>query len=256
MDAPREDEVLVRVVGVGLCHTDLICRDQVYPVTFPAVFGHKGSGVVEKIGTSVTRLQPGDHVVLSFCSCGQCMPCKRGDPTHCAENFNLNFGGKRSDGSHTLHLHGQPIFGNFFGQSSFSTYALDNVLTDQGSETLLALRDHMYKAPTRDAHVLATYDLGTPVPVDSCMSSQADAFVGCYAIWNEEQDDPRNFAWLKETLPLMDPFAAGHYVNEVEGRTNPQRYVQCFSENNWKHLEQLRTRHDPEGVFHSYLGHS
>lgn len=58
LDEPRDDEVLVRVVGVGLCHTDLICRDQLYPVRFPAVFGHEGSGVVEKVGALVEKVRP------------------------------------------------------------------------------------------------------------------------------------------------------------------------------------------------------
>lgn len=121
---PREDEVLVRIVGVGVCHTDLICRDEVYPVRFPAVFGHEGSGVVERVGARVSKVKPGDHVVLSFRSCGQCPPCRRGDPSHCANIFTHNFGGTRPDGSPTVHLHGTPIFGSFFGQSSFAAWAL------------------------------------------------------------------------------------------------------------------------------------
>ncbi len=123
---PRDDEVLVKVVGVGLCHTDLICRDQLYPVSFPAVFGHEGSGIVEKVGAKVTKLKPGDHVVMSYRACGRCPPCLRGDPTHCATIFGCNFGGARGDGSATIHRHGAPIFGNFFGQSSFAAYAVTN----------------------------------------------------------------------------------------------------------------------------------
>lgn len=122
----RDDEVLVRVVGVGVCHTDLVCRDQIYPVRFPAVFGHEGSGVVEKVGAGVVKVQPGDHVVMTYRACGRCPACRRGDPTHCANIFGCNFGGTRDDGSATVHQHGRPIFGNFFNQSSFAAYALAN----------------------------------------------------------------------------------------------------------------------------------
>lgn len=122
----RDDEVLVRIVGVGVCHTDLICRDQMYPVRFPAVFGHEGSGVVEIVGSRVSKVQPGDHVVLTYRACGQCVACKRGDPTHCPNIFGCNFGGARTDGSATHHHRGVPIFGNFFSQSSFAAYALAN----------------------------------------------------------------------------------------------------------------------------------
>ena len=124
LDEPREDEVLVRIVGVGLCHTDLSCRDQMYPVPLPAVLGHEGSGVVESVGSKVTRVQPGDHVVLSYRSCGECRNCLRGDPSHCLKIFDCNFSGMRDDGSCSLHQHGEQVHCNFFGQSSFANYAL------------------------------------------------------------------------------------------------------------------------------------
>lgn len=135
-------------------------------------------------------------------------------------------------------------------------YAVDNVLTDQGGQTLHALAQHFRQAPTRDTHILAGFNMRLKPHADSCFSWIADCFVGCYAIWDDEADDPRNFAWLRQTLPLMDPFASGHYINEVEGRGNPGRYRQCFSDANWQRLQQLRAKYDPAGVFHSYLGHS
>src|SRR3712207_7793786 len=70
VEEPRAGEVLVRIVGVGVCHTDLIVRDQWYPVPLPAVLGHEGSGVVESVGPGVEKVEPGDHVVLSFDHCG------------------------------------------------------------------------------------------------------------------------------------------------------------------------------------------
>ena len=75
---PRHDEVLVRVVATGMCHTDMVARDQVYPVPQPVVLGHEGAGVVEAVGENVTKVQKGDHVVLSFHSCGACPPCQAG----------------------------------------------------------------------------------------------------------------------------------------------------------------------------------
>jgi len=62
---PQEDEVLVKVVATGLCHTDLIVRDQYYPVPLPAVLGHEGAGIVEAVGPNVKELKAGDHVVLT-----------------------------------------------------------------------------------------------------------------------------------------------------------------------------------------------
>lgn len=121
---PQAGEVLVRVVGTGVCHTDLIVRDQWYPVPLPAVLGHEGAGIVEEVGEGVTKVNPGDHVVLSYLSCGKCVPCKKGKPPYCLDLFAQNFGGARPDGTNALSKNGQEIHGHFFSQSSFATYAL------------------------------------------------------------------------------------------------------------------------------------
>jgi aryl-alcohol dehydrogenase/geraniol dehydrogenase (NAD+) len=69
--APRDDEVLVRMVGVGVCHTDIACRDG-FPIPMPVVLGHEGAGIVEAVGIKVKRVRVGDRVVLGFNSCGAC----------------------------------------------------------------------------------------------------------------------------------------------------------------------------------------
>lgn len=127
LDEPREHEVLVRIVASGTCHTDMAARDQQTGATpFPIVLGHEGSGIVERVGSGVTNLQPGDHVVLTFGFCGECHTCQSGKPTYC-ENFPaLNFGGARLDGSHSHHQQSGTVYDNFFSQSSFATYAIAN----------------------------------------------------------------------------------------------------------------------------------
>jgi len=122
---PAEHEVLVRVVAVGICHTDLIVRDQYYPFPLPGVLGHEGSGVVEEVGAGVTHVSPGDHVVMTFMSCGLCRFCLRGEPAYCSDFYSLNVGGARKDGSTgTCDSHGHALHDHFFGQSSFGTFAL------------------------------------------------------------------------------------------------------------------------------------
>ena len=136
-------------------------------------------------------------------------------------------------------------------------YAVDNVLTDEGGKTLEALAGHFrHGAPTRDTHVLAAFNMQVRTRPDSCISWNADTYLGCYAIWDDPAEDERNFAWVNDAIPLMDPFAVGHYVNEVEGRGHPDRFRQCFTDENWQRLQQLRAKYDPNGVFHHYLGHS
>lgn len=124
IDEPRANEVLVKVVGVGICHTDLAAKEQHLPVELPAVLGHEGSGIIEKIGSEVTGLSVGDHVVLSFDSCGHCHSCNTDHPSYCNEFFPINFRCTRADGSRGLHQDNQDIASHFFGQSSFGSYAL------------------------------------------------------------------------------------------------------------------------------------
>ena len=122
--APREDEVLVRMAGAGVCHTDALCRSG-FPVPMPIVLGHEGAGVVEAVGPKVKNVKPGDHVVLSFNSCGHCKSCMDEHPASCAQFLPFNFGGVRlADGSTPLSQGGAPIHGMFFGQSSFATHAI------------------------------------------------------------------------------------------------------------------------------------
>ncbi|MED4599266.1 NAD(P)-dependent alcohol dehydrogenase [Paenibacillus validus] len=125
LSEPKENEVLIKVVASGVCHTDAIVRDQIAPVPLPAVLGHEGSGIVEKIGFNVRTVRPGDHVVLSFSSCGQCEECLTGHPTTCNELNPLNFGGRMSDHTHRIFYKEQEV-STFFGQSSFSTYVVAN----------------------------------------------------------------------------------------------------------------------------------
>ena len=122
LSAPGPNEVLIRVVATGVCHTDAVGRElAVSP--YPIVLGHEGSGVVEQVGDNVGGLAPGDHVVMSFAHCGHCENCLTGHPTVCATFNELNFGGRMEDGTARLHQ-GDVALSTFFGQSSFATHAV------------------------------------------------------------------------------------------------------------------------------------
>ena len=121
----RPDEILVEVAAAGICHTDLICRDQWYPVPLPAVLGHEGAGVVARIGSAVAKVAAGDRVGMTFDSCGGCPTCLRGRPSYCHAFFEHNFAALRpADGSSALSRNGHLVHAHFFGQSSFATHAV------------------------------------------------------------------------------------------------------------------------------------
>jgi aryl-alcohol dehydrogenase len=123
---PRPDEVVVRLVAAGMCHTDLLSRE--LPPEFfagPQVYGHEGSGVVEAVGSAVSSVVPGDHVVLSFNSCGACPACRKGRLPYCFDFRAHNMSGGRPDGTSVFtDAAGNRVGSHFFGQSSFASHSV------------------------------------------------------------------------------------------------------------------------------------
>ena len=127
LQEPGPGELLVRVVATGICHTDLAVLDRIIPLPLPFVLGHESAGYVERLGEGVTGFAPGDPVVLTFNSCGQCGQCNDHRPSYCDRYGLLNFAGRRPDGSPTIaDRGGGPLNASFFGQSSFATWALSS----------------------------------------------------------------------------------------------------------------------------------
>ncbi|WP_404366284.1 NAD(P)-dependent alcohol dehydrogenase [Sphingomonas sp. MMS24-J45] len=121
---PGPDQILVAIRACGVCHTDLVMRDGHLPVRFPSVFGHEGAGVVEAVGANVDTVQPGDHVLISFDSCGGCGACHDHQPGYCVEFVPRNFMGLTGPDDGGIARGDVAIGGNIFGQSTFATHAL------------------------------------------------------------------------------------------------------------------------------------
>nr|WP_240948214.1 NAD(P)-dependent alcohol dehydrogenase [Planosporangium mesophilum] len=120
---------MVKIVASGICHTDSITRHGDLPMPFPSVLGHEGAGEVVAVGEGVTAVRPGDHVVIGWPYCGQCRNCRDGEPRYCARLGEALCGGGRLLGPRTgesalRRPDGSTVHSHFFGQSSFSTYAL------------------------------------------------------------------------------------------------------------------------------------
>jgi aryl-alcohol dehydrogenase len=124
LDDPRPGEVLVRVLASGICQTDLHGRDAYYAIKPPAVYGHEGVGVVERVGAGVQRVREGDRVVMFAPSCGTCVNCTNRRAAYCISHWPLKSTGTRADGSPTLWQHGRALGGAFFQQSSLARHAL------------------------------------------------------------------------------------------------------------------------------------
>lgn len=125
LDEPKNNEVLVKLVASGVCHTDATVINGTVPLPFPAILGHEGSGIVAEVGPNVQNFKKGDHVVIGFAACGECKYCKAGMPGACVRFAELNMGsGAMKDHTHRLHTENGQDISNFFGQSSLATYAV------------------------------------------------------------------------------------------------------------------------------------
>ena len=132
LDGPRDDEVLVRIEAVGLCHTDLgVAAGYLPDLPFPVVLGHEGAGVVEAVGRGVDHVAIGDHVVITGPRCQKCRFCRDGRPAYCQRADELVFSCQRADGSTALSRASvaapgkrDDVAGHFFGQSSFASHAV------------------------------------------------------------------------------------------------------------------------------------
>lgn len=123
---PRQDEVRVRIIGAGMCHTDVLARAGF--VALPMITGHEGSGIVDTIGPGVTSLSVGDHVVLSFDSCGVCDNCAKGQRAYCETFLPRNLVGRDLDGSTTVtDAAGNEVAARWFGQSSLATHCIASI---------------------------------------------------------------------------------------------------------------------------------
>jgi aryl-alcohol dehydrogenase len=124
IEAPRNDEIRVRLIATGVCHTDISMMSRPFPIDKPIVLGHEGAGIVESVGSRVSKVKSGDRVIMSYNFCGICSECHDHATSYCHNFAAYNFTGIRNDGSTALSLGTKKVRHNFFGQSSFATHCI------------------------------------------------------------------------------------------------------------------------------------
>lgn len=220
LEAPRPDEVLVRMVATGICATDAHVRRQLLSTPLPVILGHEGAGIVERVGTTVTHVKPGDHVVLSYHSCGQCKPCLSSHAAYCDNVWEANFAGARLDGSIGVGRQGaEDLHAHFFGQSSFATYALAhqrNTVKVPSDIPLEILGPLGCGVQTGAGAILKAMK----VPVGATVAVFGVGTVGLAAIMAARVADAATIIAIDvnvERLELAKKLGATHVVNAAEG---------------------------------------
>ncbi|MCU4187377.1 NDMA-dependent alcohol dehydrogenase [Acidiferrimicrobium sp. IK] len=110
LDPPKEQEVLVKLVGSGLCHSDEHVLTGDLPFPLPMIGGHEGAGIVEEVGAHVTWLKPGDKVIFGFIpACGRCPSCASGHENLCDYGAQMGIGTQVFDSTSRHHAQGQDL---------------------------------------------------------------------------------------------------------------------------------------------------
>jgi S-(hydroxymethyl)glutathione dehydrogenase/alcohol dehydrogenase len=125
VDAPKAGEVLVKIVATGVCHTDAFTLSGKDPEgMFPVILGHEGGGIVQDVGTGVTSVRAGDHVIPLYTpECGECKFCRSGKTNLCQKIRATQGKGLMPDGTTRFSHHGKPIL-HYMGTSTFSEYTV------------------------------------------------------------------------------------------------------------------------------------
>ncbi len=124
LDPPGPGEVLYKIIGAGLCHSDLSTIENLRPRRLPTIPGHEAAGIVEEVGPGITDLKPGDHVVSMFVSsCGDCRYCNNGRPNLCQSSSVARAEGTLVSGARRLSLNGEPLH-HYSDLSVFAQYAV------------------------------------------------------------------------------------------------------------------------------------
>lgn len=124
LDSPGEGEVLVEVRAAGICHSDLSQVKGLRKRTLPVVGGHEAAGIVREVGENVSKLAPGDHVIMTAVTgCGSCEICQDGYPALCKSVTMPRMKGLLGSGSRRLSVGGAPLY-HYSGISGFAEYAV------------------------------------------------------------------------------------------------------------------------------------
>ena len=136
----------------------------------------------------------------------------------------------------------------------FGGYAVDTIWTAKPSEAVAVAAAQFKQAVSPTTHVVISFKSGRPLPGDAAFSRNDAVFLGLYATWDGQQDNANNISWLRSASAAIQPFASGHYINEIDAEATPEKARDCFSSMAWNRLGQVRQKYDQGGLFHGFLG--
>ncbi|KAF8318243.1 class III ADH enzyme [Clavulina sp. PMI_390] len=180
VDPPKANEVRIKILYTGICHTDEYTRSgKDSEGVFPVILGHEGGGVVESIGEGVTDVQPGDHVIpLYTAECKECKFCRSGKTNLCSSVRATQGRGLMPDETVRFHSNGKDIY-HFMGTSTFSQYTV----VSKFSVVKVADKAPLDKVCLLGCGITTAWGAVTKMPAPGCGNSTVAVFgVGCIGL--------------------------------------------------------------------------
>lgn len=140
--------------------------------------------------------------------------------------------------------------------SSPNRTAVENIWTDDPGRCLVAIADRMLKTPPASPRSFGLSAWGiNPSQNDnsSCLASPGKDYFSWYLMAEEQAHIAPNQEWMDASVKLLRPYTKGHYINEIDPVRYPEHVPECFAPADWKRLNALRAKYDPDGVFHTFL---
>ena len=229
---PRANEVLVRIAASGVCRSDyhLVTGATQHPT--PVVLGHEGAGVVEAVGPEVKRVQPGDHVVLSWVPmCGECFYCRNGLPAQCATSIAPLWDGVMLDGTSRLSLGAQTLY----HYTALATFAEQAVVPEA---CCVPIRKDV---PLKSAALIGcavTTGVGAVVRRAQMIPGSSVAVFGCGGVGlNVVQAAALSGAdpiiavdIASDKLAMAKTFGATHVLNASDAQLDPVEAIRALTE--------------------------
>lgn len=139
------------------------------------------------------------------------------------------------------------------GPFNLGRMGVDTIWTARIAEALTPLTDAFVKAPTPGCHVVISHLDRPMAPANAAARVPGDFFIGIYSVALDAEADARAIPWLREASKSIQPFAAGHYMNETDAESGPGKIRGCFGQEGWRKLAAVRKHYDPDGVFHDFF---
>ncbi len=148
-----------------------------------------------------------------------------------------------------------PLASQMFTPDRNERANVDNIFTDDPG-ALTALVEHAKNRPPNSAMYMNLQHSVQMFPFreDACYSAAGRHWLSTRLKWYDPNDDAANYTWYREFNKITAPYALSHYINETDNENHPERVRDCFSEENWKKLAEVRGKYDPQSRFYSYLG--